>query len=396
MTTSSAFIEPIDVLAFRGNRLYGEPGSFGEVIMPPPPSVAAGALRSHLLARKGVDLSDFAAGKASHPVVGSRDKPGSFVLSAFHLARRHADGGVEPLFPLPADVVVSGAKAACRVRYMRPEHKPGRALEPLDGGYPLPYWPVLAEGQERAKPESGWWLTAAGFRAWMKGEEITGDHLVESPLLWSTEARVGIGLDAKLRRAEEGKLFSWQAIAFRAGVGFAVCIEGLDDDTTLAGMLRFGGDGRGARLEPCEIRWPEPDWEAITAAKRARLLLTSPGIFERGWLPTGAGEPSPAKGAPFELGGLRGRIVCAAVPRAQFVSGWDLARWRPKPAQRAAPAGSVWWLELNESVSPDALRKLAKRGLWTDEDYDSDLRRAEGFNRLTFAVWRETGDVNHV
>jgi CRISPR-associated protein Cmr3 len=193
-----------------------------------------------------------------------------------------------------------------------------------------------------------------------------------------------VGLDAHKRRADDGKLFSLQAIHLNPGAGFAVRVLGAE---VPAGLLRFGGDGRGARIAAAPVDWPEPDYEAIANARRARLMLTSPGIFERGWLPTGAGEADPTCGAPFQLHGVRGRIVCAAVPRFEVISGWDLAKWQPKPALRAAPVGSVYWLELDESVTHEALRKLAERGLWTEEEYDQNPRRAEGFNRLAFALW---------
>jgi CRISPR-associated protein Cmr3 len=117
------------------------------------------------------------------------------------------------------------------------------------------------------------------------------------------------------------------------------------------------------------------------------MVLTSPGLFERGWLPTGAADAGCGEAVAFSLHGVSGRIVCAAVPRAEVVSGWDLARWQPKPALRAAPAGSVYWLELDGSVSADALRKLVEHGLWTEAQYNTDLRRAEGFNRVALAQW---------
>lgn len=380
MTATDAFIEALDVLSLRGNKLFGDPGSWGEASMPPPPSVAAGALRSHLLVHRGVDLAAFAKGVVSDPQVGSPDQPGAFTLAAFQLARRTLDGRIEPLYPLPADLVVQEREGERTVAHLRPI----RVNEALRGSAPLPLWPVLAEGAERSKPVGGLWLTAEGLRAWMAGRAIDlKEHLVESGALWKLEARVGVGLDAHKRRAEDGKLFSLQAIQLGPGVGFAVRVLGMD---VPAGLLRFGGDGRGARLTPARVDWPEPDYEAIAQAGRARLLLTSPGIFERGWLPTGTGEPDPIQGAPFELDGVRGRIVCAAVPRTQVVSGFDLASWQPKTAQRAAPAGSVYWIEELEAT-PEALRKLVARGLWTDSQYDGDPRRAEGFNRLTLAIW---------
>ncbi|MCX8004562.1 MAG: hypothetical protein N2688_06345 [Burkholderiaceae bacterium] len=382
MSTASGFIEALDVLTLRGNRLFGDPGSWGAAIMPPPPSVAAGALRSRLLVRDRTDLAAFARGEVHHEAVGAPQRPGTFTLADFQLARREDDGRIEPRYPLPADLVASGKGPKYQLDRVRPTRVAG-----ILGDAPLPLWPVLAQAQERAKPAAGLWLTAAGLRAWMAGTEIDNEkHLVTSDTLWKTETRVGVGLDGVRRRADDGKLFALQAVAFARNAGFAVRVLGA---ALPEGMLRFGGDGRAARVQPADIDWPQPDYDAVSAAGRARLLLTSPGIFERGWLPTGAGKPSSTDGAPFELHGVRGRIVCAAVPRAQVVSGFDLARWQPKPAQRAVPAGAVYWIE-DLQATPEALRKLVERGLWTDDQYNADMRRAEGFNRALIAPWSES------
>ena len=85
------------------------------------------------------------------------------------------------------------------------------------------------------------------------------------------------------------------------------------------------------------------------------------------------------------LPGLRARVVAAALSRAETISGWDLAQQCPKPAMKAASAGSVYWLEDLES-SADALRKLVTHGLWMDPCEDT-ARRAEGFNRFSFATY---------
>ena len=112
MTTTSCFIEPLDVLFFRGNQLFGEPGSYGEALMPPWPSVAAGALRTRILAADRIDMAAFAAGQVPHPQLGTPQAPGSFVLQAFGVARKPEGGDVELLMPLPADLVVQGKEGA--------------------------------------------------------------------------------------------------------------------------------------------------------------------------------------------------------------------------------------------------------------------------------------------
>src|SRR5437660_405087 len=114
----SVFIEPLDVLALRGNKLFGDPGSYGESLVPPWPSVAAGAIRSMILARDG-DPAEFAAGQWKHPALGTPSAPGSFTVAAFHLAREEGDH-VEPLFAPPADVVIESIQGTLVARRMRP------------------------------------------------------------------------------------------------------------------------------------------------------------------------------------------------------------------------------------------------------------------------------------
>ncbi|MCZ7627149.1 MAG: hypothetical protein M5R38_16520 [Candidatus Methylomirabilis sp.] len=63
---------------------------------------------------------------------------------------------------------------------------------------------------------------------------------------------------------------------------------------------------------------------------------------------------------------VRARLVSAAVPRAQVISGWDLAQRRPKAALRAAPMGTVYWLEAPNADGQAlvaALRKLVEKGV---------------------------------
>jgi CRISPR-associated protein Cmr3 len=129
----------------------------------------------------------------------------------------------------------------------------------------------------------------------------------------------------------------------------------------------------------------EPDLcERIGQAGRCRLILTSPGIFAGGWLPTGITNRG-AGDLRFELQGVKARLVCAAVPRAEVISGWDLAKWQPKPAQRVAPTGSIYWFDQVEATGQQ-LRALVAHGLWTDPPGDA-MRRVEGFNRIVLATY---------
>jgi CRISPR-associated protein Cmr3 len=371
---TSVFIEPLDVLMLRGNKLFGDPGSYGESLVPPWPSVAAGAIRSAVLAREG-DAFAFARGERSHPALGTPSEPGPFTVTAFHLARRVGDR-VEPLFEPPADIVIERDDDGVVIRrILANETAPA-----LSSSNPMPLLPVLAQ-ERRTKPATGRWLTAAGWESYLRSEEIKPGNLVPTEILWRSDLRVGIGLSPATRHVEEGKLFSVNAVAFKPHVGFLARIEGLD--LTTDDFLRFGGDGRGARMQVVEVDWPQPDLERIARAGRARLVLTTPGLFEHGWLPTGFSLVD--RTHRLELHGVRARLAAAAVPRAEVISGFDIANSMPKPALRAAPAGSIFWLE-DLDATPDALLKLVETGLWCSELH-SDARRAEGFNRMTLAVY---------
>lgn len=373
--THYRFLEPLDVLFLRGNKLFGDPGSYGESLIPPWPSVAAGALRSRILADDGVNFTDFAAGKVVHAALGTPDAPGHFAVTAFHLARRDRQGRIEMLHALPADLVVNRHEdESVQVSRINPQI-------PATGllcSSPLPQLAVLAE-DNRAKPVSGYWLNAEGWKNYLAGQLIAEkQHLVKSDELWALDPRVGVGLDSATRRADDGKLFTMQAVAFMRDIGFLVGAIGADLPD--AGTMRLGGDGRATSVQMVsDLIRAEPDYDTIIKSRRCRVVLTTPGLFPDGWKMPGIDSE-----LNWRLGEVSAKLVAAAVPRSEVVSGWDLAKWQPKPAQRVAPTGSVYWLE-DLTATPDALRKLAESGLWLSAE-DNPSRRAEGFNRFTFAV----------
>ncbi len=371
--TEYRFIEPLDVLYLRGNALFGDAGDHSAALMPPWPSLAAGALRAQCLVAHGIDPSAYAHGKPLpddlHRCLGTPAAPGTFRLRAFTLARRCANGGIEPLFPLPADVVVVNGQLYTL--------RPTPTHSALRSSYPLLLLPTLQA--EAGKPESGYWLTPAGMTAYLRGTALDRDrHLVASATLWQTDSRLGIALNRASRSAEEGRIYTTETVALRHDVGFIAAVDGADELLPKAGLLRFGGDGRGARMQICAPDWPQPDWSALAAATGFRLLLTTPGLFAGGWE-----LPGLTADRQWPVGCGVAMLQAAAVPRPQVISGWDLANWQPKPAQRLVPTGSVYWLQRREGLTMKALQALVESGLPVTEP----TRRAEGFNNILIAAW---------
>lgn len=359
-TIAYRFVQPLDVLTLRGNKLFGDAGSFGESLMPPWPSVAAGALRSRML------VDDPALDAA-----GLQDAE-RFSLTEFSLARRTLDG-VSMLYAPPADVVIHGTADEPVVACLEPRALNGR----IGSGTGLEKLATLAQGNQRVKPQSGWWFNEAGWEAYLRREPVTVEGLVRVESLWKIEPRVGVGLDADRRSVAEGKLFTTQVVALEGSVGFVCGVRA--EAVPVDGLLRFGGDGRGAVITDLpEYSPPAVDPKELIDAGKCRIVLRSPGLFPDGWsLPGLNGDHS------WQLGGVKGRLVCAAVPGFSTISGWDLATRRPKSADRLVPAGAVYWIEDLEAT-PEALGKLSGDGLWAP-DHHNVPRRCEGFNRFCAA-----------
>jgi len=379
----SFFIEPLDVLVFRGNKLFGAPGSFGEHLMPPWPSVVAGALRTHMLDLAGVSLSDFMAqadsAKGSYgpsdvvESLGTVKSPGRFAVTWFSLGRRTASGTMERLFPLPHDLFVKNEDGQKKIVPFVPISLGDCGVET---SAVLPWIPALALSSQ-SKGASGYFMGEEGFLDYLDGRIPSPSALVHQSDLWEIDPRVGIGLDVQSRTASEGRLFSSETIALKPNVGFVVDVVGASGLIAERALLRFGGDGRAAQMEKIETF----KRKGASTKNRFRLVMTTPGIFSHGPYPV-----SPVDPGPIVEGGAVVRLLSAAVGRSQTVSGWDLARHGPKPAQKAVPVGSVYWFQV---VEGDPSRLIDD--LFAAEDYVmggvSRDRLSEGYNRGMVAPW---------
>ncbi len=400
--TSYYFVEPVDSLFVRGNLAFGDSGEYGAGVMPPSPSLFAGAFRSAVLGADPDALARFvrrgATGDAKldavlgtlSPETGSVTRPGGFRIAWSTLAGRksgEAPMAVEPVFALPADLV--------RLEDGFAQLTPGTSSPLVVDGRDrdLPDVAVLRTGKP-TKPQGGFYLSAAGWRSHLFGAVPESDAgAVKAANMHGRDPRLGIGLNASSGTAESGLIYTTDGHAFSPpaaldlpglfdSTGFLVGLEGVEGILPETGFLRLGGDGRGAHCQRVDYQPPAAPLDTIARAGRFRLLLTTPGLFADGWLP-----PSvfPETGSyRLQVAGCTARLVCAAVPRREIVSGWDLFAWKPKDAQRAAPAGSVYWFG-DLQGPPDKLAAWVDGGLW-GENVDHE-RRAEGYNLGSLAAW---------
>src|SRR3974390_1330684 len=138
-------IRPLDVLSIRANRSFGASGEHGESLMPPWPSLFAGAFRAAMLGRDAAVLAEFRPGSAKPKgllgdVLGTPEVPGSFRLAWASLGLEH-DGVYSVAIPLPSDVTAVTHKQNQQVELhiIRPSTPPRGVCASLA----LPMFPVL-------------------------------------------------------------------------------------------------------------------------------------------------------------------------------------------------------------------------------------------------------------
>ena len=409
MSTNYYFVEPLDVLMVRGNKSFGGDGQHGEAVMPPWPSLFAGAFRSALLGNDAQMLSRFVAvgtdkalskdarnsqmrnvlGDALFAALGTPTDPGDFRVTWLSLALGTHDASsmgnvpsrIAAIMPLPADLTAFDEKGIPAMVALQPAPSPHGNLASGE----LPLTALLRIGKQ-VKPASGRWLDGTGMTRHLAGTLPTDAFKTEA--LFKRETRLGIALDSQSGTAQDRALYTTEAVSFCAGAGFLVGIEGDHGQLPNAGLLRLGGDGKGARY------YHQKDYAPSVAPQifpgcGFRLILATPGIFTEGWLPERVTRQSDGSyrlnGDGLNGDGFSARLVCAAVGRNDVISGWDLAHWQPKTAQRVAPAGSVYWFD---ELAGDAgkLAAWVNQGLWGE--HPDRQRRAEGFNQAWLATWQ--------
>ena len=389
------YVRPTDSLFIRGNLAFGDSGEHGASQMPPPPSLFAGAFRSAILGQNAEHLAQFLAGQplvdeARNRCLGTYAQPGEFRLSWLSLAgQAHGQVIPEAVLSLPADLFVLGKAFAPLI--------PRSVAAGSESSGELPMRATLFSAKQE-KPSTGILLSGTGLQDHLTGK-LPGDAAqVAAVHLFHRDPRLGIGLNADSRTAQEGLIYTTEGFAFGPGAagdgkaspfastGFLVGMEGVANVLPSQGSLRLGGDGRSAHYQ--RVEYKPPVIALLAANKRFRLVLQSPALFSQGWLPDGVVQDDGFY--RLQRAGFTARLACAAIGRREVVSGWDLHGWKPKPAQAAAPAGSVYWFDEFEG-DVGKLAAWAQGGLWPENldamDTPQKMRRAEGYNLALLGAW---------
>jgi CRISPR-associated protein Cmr3 len=168
----------------------------------------------------------------------------------------------------------------------------------------------------------------------------------------------------------------------------AISLEAETLDDTYANGLKqlprlhpLGGERRLAdwKAESEEVKGWNP--ETLNNTSCLRMILATPSIFSKGWLPGWIDETTLVGIIPNS--GVKVRLVSAVVGRWIPISGWNYAAEKrgPKPLRRMAPAGSVYFFARIDK-EPIDFKKL-----WIHSVCDDLQDQNDGFGAALWGTW---------
>ena len=339
-------LEALDTLFFRDGRPFSMGDeSWADGVFPPFPSVIYGALRTAYFAE---DISRFRD-------IGHETK--SAELSIDNVFYK-IDSCI--YYPLPLDLVEITEKGE--------ENKwlAKMRLEPQsDVLRQNPFLQVLSFQPENENQTietlENCLINSMDLQTYLSGQN--DDELryadyerIENMVL--SEPKVGIGLNKFSGSAYDGQLYriGMRRLDSKSGrLSIGVSCK-FDDLETIPEMIRLGGEGKSAKCFTIEdakvikdIEIPQPTLSGTSF----KLYLSTPAIFKDDWKPSWMAE-----GGYFDYEGVRMRLLAAAVGKPCNIGGFDMKNKWPKEMQKAAPAGSVYYLELENIKDKDEIPGL--------------------------------------
>jgi CRISPR-associated protein Cmr3 len=382
----------------QGNRMRGLPWLT--------PSVVAGSLRTALVkSTQNLEFTDDVLQR----------------LRAVAAAGVFPAAGKTLFMPAPKDCIWDGTD----VHAIRPapmQEGDGCDL-PAAGLSPVMLSDEQTPSDFKPTPPPAWWPMPK-MVDWLLGRIDQFNFTEEFLRSPATVVRDHVQIDPCRGAADEGKLFTSVGLHLSHLERYGVAAQGDEDgDGTRAIPRRFQEIKLAVRAESDDAslpfagfdawhplggerrlaHWKQSDdgamWQcpgevadALKSASHIRMVLATPAIFQRGWLP-GWIDPDSLQGRPPDVD-VEVKLVGAAVDRWKAVSGWSLApinergeldpkngKRGPKPIRRTVPAGGVYFFEI---VGGDA---AALKRLWLRPVSDSEQERRDGFGLALWGVW---------
>jgi CRISPR-associated protein Cmr3 len=361
-------IEALDLLFFRNAKPFDSANSaFGETLEMPYTSTIYGALRSKILSEHYTKYNEFkrAEGGLLTDVIGSPDKKGSLKINFFSILNDKD----ELFLPIANDLVVD--KDNPDSIFPLDLNKKPKWLN-CDSNYQFDYLLTTSKNIKVEKPERKY-ISLKSLEKYLNNEsdlDIEKDNFE----FFTKEYRTGIKINKDLNTVEEGKLYRKELIRLKDDYNYYLELSNDEELLPKKGLLKLGGGGKGvsyySHYIDNSINLSKETKMRIEDTGKFKIYLSTPAILNKGWIPEFIDDNLIAT---LESG-IKIKIICSSIGKFKMISGWDLAKGRPKTAYRVLPAGSVYYCEiLNDDFKiNNLLDELHGQSL-------SDKRRKDGF-----------------
>lgn len=361
MSVCALRLAALDTLMFRDGRPFNqgdEGASAAQSSFPPPPPTVIGAIRLALALQNGFDGTkeswpDAALGNGVD-WQAAEDQLEPLKFGALRLARETA-AGLEFLYPAPAHL--ASARKEQGVKDELIFLLPRLAFE-TDLGREV-FLASAPDGYLDIKTQAGSFLTQAGMLAVLNGELPSETDVIAAEKLWSTESRVGIGINAKTRVVNDGQLYTASFTRPADELVLVQPVSGIADDVTFATCVqRLGGEHRAAEISGLNDLKALPGRTAALAQRNDRLVYAAiaiaPVFFDT--------MPIPGD----EIEGLNGTLLSAGIGKPVMMGGWNSQAGLPLPMRQVLPAGSVFFMQADDEMQAQASKSatIGKAGAW--------------------------------
>jgi CRISPR-associated protein Cmr3 len=193
------------------------------------------------------------------------------------------------------------------------------------------------------------------------------------------------GLDFRVKR--DGKI-SQMTVAIDAQTQDSVYGEHLERMCRLSALRPLGGERRLAEWreekDTKDVKDAKKGWtpsEKPENVTRLRMVLSTPAIFSKGWLPGWIDKENQEGEIPGTS--VRVRLLSAVLDRWKPISGWSYEKGKhgPKALRRTVPAGSVYFFEIIGN------RAFDWETLWLRSVCDDEQDGKDGFGLALWGVW---------
>jgi len=334
------FLRPLDVWLFRDGRPF-DAGSIhrAESMFPPYPSVIQGALRTHQLNIKNVDVNDKAAVKTA---VGDADNHNGLKVRGPFVAKRKGETNTL-YFPQPANAILEEKETSNgkKVFWLRPASRMEKRPDTLKSSQTLH---LLGHGDKSGKQTEALWLDFESLQKYLGGDTVQATKASE---LFQREPRTGIGMKTE-RVGQDGMLYEAEFIRPAEGVGLLIEMNYGEDEWMQPGILHLGGERHMAQFEKADQFILPAIKPVVKPGKGFIVYFATPALFEKGW--------KPSTWSKFFEDIQEDDLMAAAINRYETVGGFDWSansnhESAHRPARRFVPAGSVYYFKNSGDVS---------------------------------------------